>query len=393
MNAYYWLAILFTSLALFFGYLGSQVESQKGNNDLVNRLSNTKSEEQGVIKGKLILEDNGNPISSQIKFYLNGQIVREIHPKINGEFLTTLKKGQYSLHISSQGYDSKEIDNIIALEGTGNLGDINLSVSNKTIKIKITDKSGMPYSNIELALMKGLPPAHSTFYTANNDGEMIIDGIGYGIYNFFIGQKAVSNSGFLWVLDRNNYVPSFELKASKNKYNLILPKVLYSDLAKLNPHTYGLKANFHYVAQSVKISTPLSFSGIGIGVGLNGEGTPSLLEIRKDNDGKPGDAVIFSGKPYEYGATISTRTPDTPSESSTISSTGSYADSNESKILEEGIFWIVAKYDNIPEKINILGGKEIPLSGIPLRSSSDGRNWEILNLPNNLKMLDTFIVE
>jgi hypothetical protein len=393
MNVYYYLAIFTTVATLVFTYLGTSYESKKSNNDIVDRLTQKTNKKQGLVKGQLILEDQADPSSASIFFFKNGEKIREIHPNVQGEFLTALEEGQYSINISKNGYETLEIDNIIALEGTRNIGDITLSVSSKNISIVFTDKSGSPYPNLELALMKGLPPTHSTFYKTNENGKMTINDLDYGTYNFSIGKETVTQSGFLWVIDKERYIPSFELKASEEKYNIILPKVKLSDLSKSNNSPHFVPANIRYFAQAINVLEPITFSGLGIGLGLNGVGSPSILELRNNENDLPGNNIIFQENPYKYGATISIKLYDTPNESPNISSTGSFAHSLKTHNLEKGLYWIVAKYESIPEKINILGGSNKPSSGLEVLSSSDGKNWESPPLPRGWKMLDIFLVE
>jgi hypothetical protein len=239
-------------------------------------------------------------------------------------------------------------------------------------KLRLVDKDGNPYSNVRffLAVNNGyLSDTHDQgyFLTSDSSGFADITSMPGGHYSLIIADFTAANNSFLWA---NNwrYVGHFQKVSDLNVFQIMLPRIVLFEQA-LNSSAPNLLSTYKkYYAQAVTISQDTPICGVGFGIGYIKGSNPSTLQIRKNANGRPEENILYEAKTNSFTGAAS------------YGDECSYADlcatMYAKALLPAGTYWIVAKYNEIPSVIAVIGDDSaLPLSNLPIMASDDGLAW------------------
>jgi hypothetical protein len=187
----------------------------------------------------------------------------------------------------------------------------------------------------------------------------------------------------------NQSVLAFTHVAAQSQYDVTLPRVVYSEVFGPQNNIYETRASSdcktqhsfssdpngapfvpcvpdHYLAQSFTLASAAQVCELALGVGV-GSGQPDTLQIRPDAGGVPDSTILAEA------ATVGVAEADNTHE-------GVYAkickNPGDAPLdLAAGTYWMIAKFNTIPNALGFSGGLHLPSNGVSVKSSSDGANW------------------
>ncbi len=341
----------------------------------------------GDFSGIVTLQDGASPEYIQIEARFKGNVVAQTSPAPNGIYQMSVKTGAYSISFHSNGYKPIEIP-ISIQSGMTPVADLALEVVPKEIEILLVDKHGRTYPNIVMQLAQigqlGSTSKAITELHFNQNGQAKTPQISFGDYGLVLMSPISGDRTFLWVSGKSQAsYPGFRLKVDTQSYKIVLPRVLYAEQSGPNSALTYKPTNERFFAQSFTTIHDLDICGVGFGIGIGGYGLPAALQIRTDSSQYPGSEILWETRPNKFSASLSNVR------------SGSFGDNCESQMstnLRAGTYWVVAKYDSLPEHISLLGGSDLPSGRIPMKTSIDGKSWTDFSF-DYIKMLDFFLTE
>lgn len=340
----------------------------------------------GDLLGSTLLQDGAAPEQIKVQLHFKGDLVAETSPGTDGSYRMSVKTGAYSISFQANGYQ-KEIRYLSIQSGETPVEKVALNVIPKPVGIQLVDKRDNPYTNIKMNLSK-----KGSFGTMNqsiaeldfdNSGQSKTPQIEFGDYAIILISPIDGERKFLWVDGKSqDSYPGFRLMAQDDSYKIVLPKVVFSEHSGPNSAPTYTPIRDRFFAQSFRIDRKLEICGIGFGIGIGGNGVPTSLQIRRDSAQKPSPEVVVEVNTNKFSASLSNVR------------SGSYGNcvNNVPVSLEAGNYWVVAKYDILPERISLLGGPDNSTTGYPMKSSSNGTAWNDFSF-ENIKKLDFFLTE
>lgn len=252
-----------------------------------------------------------------------------------------------------------EISSIVSVVGQG-----------KT-KARLVDRLGVPYPNLYFFLAQNdgslsSSSANGSFFTSDSNGYIDITSLPNGGYTFILANETSAPDVFLWASNWK-YSGHFEKNSDVKVYNLVLPRVIQFEKSVLSTAPNLLSTFQKYYAQSFTIASKIDFCGVGFGMGLGGNGSPDVIQIRNDLAGVPSSNILYESKVLKFtGAVSYGREAGFANVCDTLSKMGN---------LDSGKYWVVAKYNILPSQISVLGDESAPQNGSAFLSSSDGDIW------------------
>lgn len=380
---------------------------------LVKKTESAYEDNLGSVEGEVLLHDKSELKKIDVRIERNKKPYKVI-TAVNGKIDFKLEKGTYTFHFDLDGYRSESKDNIQILNGVINIRQIVLYALPKTIKLKITSKSGEPYTQLTMNLRKVNDHDNSIANLQfDQKGEAVTPVLVSGEYELdltgrpgFLENSLGGNDIFLWrkfkyLNVKDILVGHFYLPGKKDYENIVFPKVLKTNVTpfkELKPGSiYPEKDQGHLVSSYVpapnfkkelRVATPLivnediEFCGIGYGSFQFSLPLPERIELVEGNSEIPSEKVLYSSSTFYVGNFSFNPSGDI--------GYSEFCDKAKPK-LSKGQYWLIHTYTSPIEHVSPSGVKRRDGKNLTL-VSSDGGKWLELTFPN-LNEIAYFIVE